>query len=136
MADDSHGKGTAASGTAISQITSSTAKALPNRPSVRSTACAGRQLICLEIARPTVDPAISPTPTPKITQAMPMAILAVESSTNPISIGASQIATIAPAMAVTRVNIAVMKPCRKPAMAAATTSRTTTTSTTVIAATS
>src|SRR6478752_1091363 len=101
MAEDSQGNGTAASGTAISQITSSTASAFPNRPRVRSTACAGRQLIFREIARPTVDPAISPTPTPTITQAIPIAILAVESSTSPISIGASQIATIAPAIAVT-----------------------------------
>src|SRR6476620_9064471 len=129
MAEDSQGNGTAASGTAISQMPSSTASAFPNRPRVRSTACAGRQLIFREIARPTVDPAISPTPTPTITQAIPIAILAVESSTSPISIGASQIATTAPAIAVTSVNIAVTKPCRKPATAAAITSRITTTST-------
>src|SRR6478609_7230261 len=132
MAEDSQGNGTAASGTAISQMTSSTASAFPKRPRVRSTACAGRQLIFREIARPTVDPAISPTPTPTITQAIPIAILAVESSTSPISIGASQIATIAPAIAVTSVNIAVTKPCRKPATAAAITSRITTTSTQLI----
>lgn len=84
IADESHGNGTAASGTAISQMTSSTARALPNRPRVRSTAWAGRQSMVREIARPTVEPAISPTPTPTMTQAMPMAILAVESWTRSI----------------------------------------------------
>ena len=58
-------------------------------------------------------------PTPTITQAMPMAILAVESSTSSISNGASRIAAIAPAIAVTRVNIAVIRPCRNPEIAAA-----------------
>ena len=53
-----------------------------------------------------------------------MAILAVESSTCSISNGASRIATIAPAIAVTRVNIAVIRPCRNPEMAAAITSST------------
>ena len=43
-----------------------------------------------------------------------MAIFAVESSTFSISSGANRIATTAPATAVTRVNSAVIRPCRNP----------------------
>ena len=51
---------------------------------MRSTACAGRQLTRREIALPSAEPASSPMPTPTITQAMPIAILAVESCTKSI----------------------------------------------------
>src|SRR6476646_1786214 len=84
------------------------------------------------MALPIADPATSPIPTPAMTQAMPMAILAPESSTCSISSGARRIAATAPAMAATRVNIAVISPWRYPEMAARITNSTTTTSTTLI----
>src|SRR5664279_2912356 len=115
-------------------MTSSTARVYPNNPNVRSTAWAGRQLILREIARPTADPATSPMPTPTTTQAMPIATFAVGSSTLAISSGASRIAATAPATAATRVNMAAMRPCRNPEIAAPMSSTMTTASTMFIAA--